>query len=374
MGYPREDQYFTIPTNRVVLGLLAIFCLLWAFTASGALHPAYTAHPDTFLISEWRRNAHFTQSAAGEDGVYYFRTGDDRLFRWEGETVTRLKNRFYGDYLRVMDGCLYYTDALRDGFYAYDLRMGYEMELADFDRFPAYALGLPTAWWTDGERYYFLNRTEDLDHWGIWTASQSGGYLDDVRFPGYYDFCLVIGDMLVYQAEQPRSPEGLGLRDLYAYDYRTGERRLLFSETAGSRYGEPLGGHDGELLLSAADGQSTAFWLVSLASGEAADTGLRLSGKIEPVAADGETIVFRRFTGQRSELIAYRFGRGLLGMMGRGAADAASLTGGILFLEPEKEALGERLIDLATPAADDCSQEQFALCPDGTVYRLYAAP
>ena len=105
--------------------------------------------------------------AAEEDGVYYFRTPDDALCSWDGETVETLlpSGEFTGQYLYMEHGVLFYSDRKGLGLFAYEPATGLSEQLIEYDR--SLAVWYPTFWWTDADGYYLLTKVLSKDGYRI---------------------------------------------------------------------------------------------------------------------------------------------------------------------------------------------------------------
>ncbi len=307
--------------------------------------------------------------AAEADGVYYFCAPDGALCSWEGETVETLlpPGEFEGSYLYAENGVLYYSSRKKQGVYAYEPATGLSETVYDMG-----SVWYPVFWWTDADGYCFLTR--ELP-WGVYHFRQvnaMGEMLESAELPddwrqrrvesenwrqALFTVCAVMGDALVCIEPADYSDGSVNL-----YHYKTGEWTPLLPG-GGEPFGAPIGFSDGKLILPQGD---SLYWALDPQTGGSEvfarldDPSLRL------VSADGGAV----YAVQNGDTLGlYRDGA----FTPIGLADEIDCQAGdVLFVSgrADETFTGISVIDL-TGDPDFDGVSQYAVLPDGTVYRLY---
>ena len=331
--------------------------------------------PSNCLIKSAVTYSETTDWAAEEDGVYYFRTSDDALCRWDGETVETLlpPGEFHGEYLHAENGVLFYSDMEAFGLFAYEVATGLSETIVDYHDLRSLRRGHPAFWWADEEGYYFLGIQQEGTY-RIWHTDADGQNIEGQNVPerwwgdveGWEDYpsalesvSAITGDSLVCITESG---------DVGRYNYTTEEWETLL-EADGEPYGDPIGFQDGKLIFPQGD---SLYWSVDPETGEKKffvrldDPALRLE------AVQGETVYVVR-TEAGSDIFGW-YGDAAFSPIGR-AGKTLCQVGEVIFVTgPSDELFTDReVIDLTGDPVDGRISE-YAVLSNGTVYRLYAAP
>ncbi len=331
-----------------------------------------------------------------QDGLYCFGTPDLSLACWDGEMVRTLilPGNFWGRCLRLDGDWLYYSDTYRYsryGLFAYNLSTGQTEKLVDYSDFPDFPSNqhdiIPSVfWWTSGDAYYFLSHKAGTSAYTIWRADAEGNFLDREILPtDLHNVYGRMGDNLICSTVLYMSRGQESNRDICLYNYKTGERKTLLEydisypgNTNGNSlvfYGQPIGYREGKLIVPYL---RLAYYAVDL---ETSETELFAEVK-DPLlrlvyVSDNVTYAVRSESGSADNaryLGIYEDGRFTeIGRMDGSISNGQA--GDVYFLHGSSDTLftDTQVIDLTGDPVDGRISE-YAVLPDGTVYRLYAAP
>ena len=354
--------------------LAACFLLLYALAVFLAQSPwrdiSFVPHPSGVRAVSLGDAG----GALEADGMYFFSAAHS-LNCWDGRPVRTLilPGSFGGKYYHLENGVLFYLDMRRQyGLFAYELSSGRTERLVDFSSFPEFPardddVAHSAFWWADGERYYFLAQKAGTAAYAIWQTDGEGNFLSREYIPSEVRRVThMVGEELVCMTKRymPDGSEENGDIGLYN-PYTGGWRTLLWFEASDVSYGEPIGVWEGELLVPRSDG---VYLALDPQTGETEifaqldDPSLRL------VSADGSAV----YAIQNGDTLGlYRDGA----FTPIGLADEFDCQAGdVLFVSgrADETFTGAAVIDL-TGRPDFDGVSQYAVLPDGTVYRLYAA-
>ena len=322
-------------------------------------------------VSYWETAGWTTE----EDGAYYFRTPDDALCRWDGETVETLLSpgEFHGEYLHAENGVLFFSDMEAFGLFAYEAATGLSEVIVDYSDLRSLRRGHSTFWWTDEDSYFFLGIQEE-GRYHLWRTDADGQIIEGQDIPrrwwgeaeGWEDYPPALKSVSAITGETLVCITDGG--DVGLYNYTTGGWETLL-EADGEPYGSPIGFQDGRLIFPQGEG---LYWSVDPETGEKTvfarldDPALRLE------SVDGETVYAVRSDGSGDTLGLWR--EGVFTPIGP-AAGIDCQVGAVAFVsgEPDEVFANTAVTDL-TGSPDSDGISQYAVLPDGTVYRLYAAP
>lgn len=365
----RPEVFFFV----VIACAIAVGTFFAHFPAFFGPNPLFIPAPAERLIEPLSFLSDMAGEAAKEDGVYYFRTPDDALCSWDGETVETLlpPGEFTGQYLYMEHGVLFYSDRKGLGLFAYEPATGLSEQLIEYDR--SLAVWYPTFWWTDADGYYLLTKTLSDDRYEVSYYDQNEELIEGHPLPasgwgeaeGWEDYpsalesvSAITGDSLICITDSGN----VGL-----YNYTTGGWETLL-EADGEPYGSPIGFQSGKLIFP--QGESL-YWSLDPETGEKTvfarldDPALRLE------SVDGETVYAVRSDGPGDTLGLWRDGT----FIPIGPAEGVDCqVGAVAFVsgEPDEVFANTAVIDLTgSPVSGGISQ--YAVLPDGTVYRLYAS-
>ena len=352
--------------------------LLFVLLLTVPLFPVSAAYfrMDVFPSEETGGTPAGSGLAAEADGVYYFRTGDNRLCRWEGETVRVLSGYFSGTFLQITDGFLYYTDPVQGGFYARDLYTGLTVRIFGFSGLPGYQAGSPVVWWSDGENYRLLSRPAGSGRYLLWKVSPAGELLAASALPEESAWAGYVSGSKVYYATRLDHV----VSDIRSWDSETGEIEILLPadpEPNGitGQYSLPLGVWADTLWAFSYWPRPSAPIGFNLKTGEVRRQ-TDLSGSYHPVAVDGEyAVLYRMSLEEGGRLFRYSFAdESLIPLCNvNGIPDDACIAGGVLFCGDATVLSGDPIAGLARPVEASESWSQMAVGLDGSLYRLYTA-
>lgn len=370
--------------KKYILLCVAIFC----FLVCGCENTSETAI-NYIGVTEIRQTT-FSQIIAEKEGIYYFRTHNDSLYKWEDDSVTCLLNDFHGECLQVIDNKLMYTDANQRGLYQYDLLTQQIDCLVDYNDLPDFTQGhYSTTWWQYKENFYLLNYRGRMHDWTIWVTDQNGQYLETIEMPGAgCDISFIREDEIIYATNLLLPYLETDIRDICVYNYITKETRTLleYDEELGTDsdgnafplYGRPAGFKNNKLIVPYLGDADIKIYAVDLQTGDT-EVIAETDAEIELIAVNDKAafLLYPNDEDASSSdqwLCSYQDGELIkIGLIDN-LVPFAQLEEDKLFFQDVKNLKIDEYIDLSSQEEGEFTWNEIAACSDGTVYRLYVGP